>query len=102
MNNAADENEVNHHEKKERDEAKRYKDSLINVMSTEPGRSFMWEMLSKAGLFRTSFTGNSATFFNEGKRSLGLELMADIQEFCPRHYVTMHDEATKRQFDKKE
>ena len=37
------------------------------LLSDRRGRRFMWRVFSNAGIFRTSFTGNSETFFNEGK-----------------------------------
>lgn len=95
MSNASNDKDVNKANQREKDEAKQYAEDLRYVMSTEQGRRFMWQTLSKAGLYRTSFTGNSATYFNEGKRALGLELLADVQHHCPQHYIKMHDEAVK-------
>lgn len=53
---------------------------IEHVMSSEQGRRFMWRMLSLAGVFRSSMTGNSQTFFNEGMRVIGTTLMGDIAE----------------------
>lgn len=89
------EHDVKKAEKKEKSEAELYAEDLKYVMSTEKGRRFIWQQLSKAGLFRTSFTGNSTTFFNEGKRAHGLELLADLQEHTPKYYLMMHSEAVK-------
>lgn len=59
------------------------------LMSDKRGRRFMWSQLAKAGVFRTSFTGNSETFFNEGKRVMGLDLLTRIHELCPDRYNQM-------------
>lgn len=65
------------------------------LMSDKRGRRFVWRQLSKAGVFRTSFTGNgSETFFNEGKRVMGLDLMVQINEHCPNRYNEMVTEQT--------
>ena len=37
-------------------------------------------MLDATGINSNSFTGNSTTFFNEGKRQVGLELLSRISE----------------------
>jgi hypothetical protein len=59
------------------------------LMSNKRGRRIIWRMLEKTGVFRTSFTGDSATFFNEGQRNIGLMLISDIHEHCPEMYLTM-------------
>ncbi|NDD53499.1 endopeptidase [bacterium] len=59
------------------------------VMGNKRGRRFAWRLLDRAGIYRTSFTGNSTTFFNEGMRNIGLMLVADIHEACPEAYALM-------------
>lgn len=66
------------------------------LMSDKRGRRFMWRMLEVTGVYRTSFTGNSTTFFNEGMRNVGLQLIANIHEFAPDAYTTMLDEQRKK------
>lgn len=60
-----------------------------SVMSSVEGRRFMWWLLGKTGLYETSFTGNSTTFFNEGKRNIGLLLINRINDVCPEQYANM-------------
>jgi hypothetical protein len=71
----------------------RQDDDLRTVMGTEQGRRFIWDLLGDAGVYRTSFTGNSETFFNEGKRQIGLAILARITETCPGEYLKMQQEA---------
>jgi hypothetical protein len=59
------------------------------LMSNKRGRRIIWRLLEKTGVFRTSFTGDNATFFNEGQRNIGLMLISDIHEYCPEMYLTM-------------
>lgn len=54
--------------------------SLRAILKTKDGRWFLMRMLDSTGVNSNSFTGNSHTFFNEGKRQAGLELLARIQE----------------------
>lgn len=67
-----------------------------SLMEHPAGRRFMWRLLDKSGLFRTSFTGNSTTFFNEGQRNIGLIYMSMINETCPELYHLMVIEAVAR------
>jgi hypothetical protein len=71
----------------------RQDDDLRTVMGTEQGRRFIWDLLGDAGVYRTSFTGNSETFFNEGKRQIGLSILGRITEVCPAEYLKMQQEA---------
>jgi len=66
------------------------------VMQNARGRRLVWRFLESAMVFRTTFTGNSTTFFNEGRRALGLELLADIQEVAGDEYQLMVKEAKDR------
>lgn len=59
------------------------------IMADKRGRRFIWRMLEKAGVYRTSFTGNSTTFFNEGQRNMGLMIVGEIHAHCPEFYVSM-------------
>lgn len=72
--------------------AKQEADDLKTVMSTVQGRRFVMALLDRTGLFRTSFTGNASTYFNEGRRDVGLRLLADINEQCPELYLTAQQE----------
>ena len=90
--NAADPEQVKGRKRKEERERLRREDAERFVMSDARGRYFVWNLLEAAGLFRVSFTGNSETFFNEGKRSLGLQLIAELEEKTPRDFLTMWQE----------
>lgn len=63
------------------------------VMAEPAGRRFVWGEVQRAGVFVTSFTGNSATFFNEGARAQGLKLMAEVKTAAPDLYLQMFTEA---------
>jgi hypothetical protein len=64
-------------------------DDVRWLMGDKRGRRIMWRLLEKTGLYRSSFTGTSQTFFNEGMRNIGLMLMAEIHEFAPEQYAVM-------------
>jgi hypothetical protein len=62
---------------------------IKQLMTHAWGRRLVWRMLDKAGMYRTSFTGNSETFFREGMRNYGIWLTALINEHCPEQYAAM-------------
>ncbi len=68
-------------------------DDLKWIMGNRRGRRFVWRILERAGIYRTTFTGNSNGFFLEGKRELGLTIVQDIHQACPELYFEMIKEA---------
>lgn len=63
------------------------------ILGTEQGRRFYWRYMVLCGLFKSSFTGNNTTFFNEGERNIGLRLQADLNESNPNAYLQMLSES---------
>jgi len=59
------------------------------LMGSKRGRRIVWRLLERTGVYRSSFTGNSETFFREGQRNVGLMLMALINESSPDQYALM-------------
>lgn len=55
-------------------------------------RRFIWRLFQRFGLFRSSMTGNSHTFFNEGRRNEGLWLLAEIAEADEKGVATIFTE----------
>ena len=57
--------------------------AVRGVMGAAAGQRFLWWLLEQTHVFQTSFTGNSATFFMEGERNVGLKLFALCMEADP-------------------
>jgi hypothetical protein len=93
VSNAADPEQVKTAAKKVRNKRVQELEDFIKVMSTVEGRRFMWRLLDHTGFQKSSFTGNSTTFFNEGMRNIGLIIWSDINEACPDLYIKMLQEA---------
>ena len=91
--NAADEEQVKTRKRKDERVRERELNDLRVVMATVEGRRFVWRLLEKAGVFRTSFTGNSTTFFNEGMRNMGLMVLGDVHEAAADAYIMMMNES---------
>lgn len=89
VKNAADKKQVASAELKEKDREKQALDDVKFILSTTQGRRFIWRLISLCGVYRSSFTGNSTTFFNEGGRNIGLQLVADIHNVDPDAYASM-------------
>ena len=59
------------------------------LMADKRGRRIMWRLLERTRVYKSSFTGNSQTFFLEGTRNVGLMLISDIQKHCAEQFVVM-------------
>ena len=68
--------------------------AIKTLMSSESGRTWMWDHLSACGLYRMSARSGDAhmTYFNEGERNVGLRLLAQLQRACPDLYFLMSKE----------
>lgn len=91
--NAADENELGESRRKAKTQRERDLDDIRGVLSTKPGRRFYWSLLTECGVFKTSFVTNATIYYLEGKRAVGLKLMADLMEASPESYLLMTKEA---------
>lgn len=60
------------------------------LMSGPQGRRVVYTLLERCGVYQNSYTGEIAgTSFNEGRRSVGLELMTKVIAASPENYMTM-------------
>ena len=62
---------------------------FVWLMSDKRGRRFVWRLLDKAGVFRSTFTGNSETFFRERLRNMGLFVLSEVHELTPDAFTQM-------------
>lgn len=53
------------------------------MLRHKTGQRFFKRFFQEAGLFTSTFTGNSTGYFLEGQRNLGLKFFADVAEACP-------------------
>jgi len=93
VKNAADAEQVKEAGVKEKFGRKQELNDVYNILAIPSGRRWVWRVLSDCGVFKSSFTGNSTTFFNEGRRDIGLRILADVMEANPDAYVQMAKEA---------
>lgn len=60
------------------------------VLATEAGRAVCKDLLDITGLLRSSYEQSAAIYFNEGRRSIGLKLLADLY-LADEHLVELMD-----------
>lgn len=77
-------------------EARTLAEDVKWLMSSPRGRRIVWRVLGLAGIYRSSFTGNSETFFREGARNLGLQVLGWVNEHAPAQYLAMLQENKTR------
>lgn len=61
-----------------REQARRDKEALLDLLGSESGRWFLMRMLDVTKVNSMCFTGNSKTFYNEGSRDVGLGIIKSI------------------------
>lgn len=61
-----------------REQARRDKEALLDLLGSESGRWFLMRMLDVTKVNAMCFTGNSKTFYNEGRRDVGLGIIKSI------------------------
>lgn len=62
------------------DMVRRDREALLWMLGDERGRWFIQRLLDRARTTSKCFTGNSTTFYNEGRRDVGLEVLASVAE----------------------
>lgn len=69
---------------------------LQKILSLAEGRRYLWYLLSKTGLYETSFaTHSNQMAFNEGERNVGLRLQKEIMEADAEAHLKMINEEKK-------
>lgn len=68
------------------------------TLKTPQGRAFLNDILARCGIYRSSFNAQTPprTFFREGERNIGLQVLALIHEAHPDAYHVMQKEARER------
>ena len=99
---AGDPNQVNQKKRKFELDQQLSEEEFRHVLNTREGRAVVWRVLELCGIFRQSFTGDPAhTYFNEGKRKIGLEIRSMFEELGPQEgndlFSLMTSEAMHRQ-----
>ena len=57
---------------------RRDENALMEILQSENGRWFLMRLLDATKVNAPCFTGNSQTFYNEGRREVGLQILNNI------------------------
>jgi hypothetical protein len=93
--NAADEAQITRARRKVKDRRRREHALMAQQLSTYDGREFVWRELERHGIYREIGGTTDAVFTALGRRSAGLELLADVMSH-PQQYLLMQNEAMVR------
>lgn len=97
LDSASDRKSIRRREKAARLAERQRAEVLTSVMSTPAGREWIWNILGACHCFSTTFTSDAlVTAFQEGQRSTGLGLLADILQTCPDQYIAAMRESAQR------
>jgi hypothetical protein len=69
-------------------------DSVVqSIMASVGGRAWMLDQMEFCTVFHTTFTGEAlGSAFNEGRRTVGLRMLAGIMRAAPGAYIQMMKE----------
>ena len=87
--NAGDEKQVKDLEKKAKNERDQELEDLREILNLKAGVRFFKRFLEDGQIFCSTFTGNSHTYFNEGKRAFALKYFSDICEASPKQIAEL-------------
>lgn len=66
---------------------------IVNMMANAEGRRYLWNEIAFCKVFLSDESTDLATLaYNNGRRSYGLKLFADIGLYAPKHIPTMMEE----------
>ena len=97
MDNTASRKEIRRKEKAVRQAERESGEVIISLMSYRAGRNWVWDQLSYAHVFITSYSPDALqTAFAEGERNSGLRLLDTILTWCPEQFTEMMREQNER------
>jgi hypothetical protein len=66
---------------------------IRKILSIPEGRRFYWRVLSKCGVFHSSWTGDvNQLLVNEGHREIGIIFLDDLLEASPTTFAQLQRE----------
>lgn len=66
------------------------------MLKHEQGRRILFDLIEGTRAFETSFTGNSGSYFNDGRKSVGLEFFHEVMGISPESFTLMWNEHQER------
>jgi len=73
-----------------------FNQNVREALTKKPVRDMIWKILDDCGLNSVTFTGDRTGDFLEGRRSIGLDILAMLEQadatIYPRMIIEMHNE----------
>lgn len=96
VRNAADRDQVTRAERIERDRDDTSRRALQVVLAHPEGRMVLWDLLRRAGVYRSVWDQSSRIHYNAGRQDFGHELLALCLQADDRLYLLMEQEGRER------
>ncbi len=62
---------------------------VAQVLAVPAGRRLLRRIMDLSHVFAPVFTGNASTYFNDGKRAVGLALFHDVMQSGPHSFLEL-------------
>lgn len=85
---------MNAHEQLQQEAAQQREADMRWMLEHESGRRILFALIASSGTFDTSFTGNSGSFFKDGRKSVGQEFFHEVMRLDPKRFTQMWTEHT--------
>ena len=96
VRNAADPQQVKRAARKERQLEEQFRSALRSVLATEPGRRILWELMDRAGVFRSIWVMTAEIHYRAGQQDFGHMIQAEILATSEEAYLLMQQESMAR------
>lgn len=96
VRNAADPQQVRRAARKEKQLEERFTNALRDVMGSASGRLVLWELLSRAGVYRSIWVMTAEIHYRAGQQDFGHMIQAEILKAGEDGYELMAREARLR------
>jgi len=96
VRNAADPQQVRRAARKEKQLEERFSAAMRNVLATESGRLVFWELLARAGVYRSIWVMTAEIHYRAGQQDFGHMIQAEIVKASEDSYEQMVREARLR------
>jgi hypothetical protein len=85
----------------EKEREREQRDDVIDLMSTEQGRRFVWRLLSYTGIYRAHEGDSESILKQEGRRQVGLYLLGIVSDVAEDRVFDMMREAKNQSIQEK-
>lgn len=86
--------------RRQRRDMMQLRDDLRSALGDPAMRRVLVWVLQLTGVYAPSYTGGDGTYYREGKRSVGLQLIAGLTDVDPMAYVELLRDTVAQQQDR--